>query len=1089
MLAGFRGNLISESFLERGIAERGRTADEANLRRVLQRWRQSCQELGPASSLRALVETGAEPLATALGFTWTGPLVPLKNSLGTTIGCSGEPVALVCSAWGDPLGAFWRAGIEHSARIGAAWCLFFNGTHLRLVHARHLYARRHAEFDVDLTLDSDGTFQAFAMVMTSNAFATRVENTACLLQVAITASERHREGVCGSLRAGVFQASTDLLAALVARRTRVAVDAAFEQALILVYRILFLLFAEARNLVPLWHPVYRSSYSLESLCDIAERGRSSAGLWDAIRAVSALAHSGCQMGDLKVTAFNGRLFAPARTPLVERRDLDDEAAKRALLALSTRASADRQGRERIAYQDLGVEELGAVYESLLDYRPNSTLALRAGTGLRKATGTFYTPRGIAEYLARRALAPLVQDAPPEHILALKVLDPSMGSGAFLVAACSFLAHAYETALVERGGCQSSDFGPRERASIRRLIAERCLFGVDLNPMAVQLARLSLWLTTLAADRPLTFLDHHLVAGDSVLGAWLSSLRSPPVAARRRQAATRPLFEDGSLSDTMRLAVPARFALETPNDTVGQVRDKERALASLNGHDTFLSRWKRVADLWCAGWFAGADEPPPAMAFRDLSDAVLSGRSALPSETSRRYIAAGETIAAAQRFLHWELEFPEVFFDASGNRRVDGGFDAILGNPPWDMLRADSGPTDELADARRAASAVVRFTRDSGVYVNQSDGHANRYQLFVERALELARPRGRIGLVLPAGFAVDHGSAPLRRRLFARCDVDALVGFENSARIFPIHRSVRFHLLTATSGPPTVEFGCRLGERDPRILEAAPDQHGDDEWFPVRVTPALLERVSGCEMAVPDFRTALDVAIAERATALFAPLGDQRGWSVRFGRELNATDDRAAFRPHGRGLPVVEGKQIEPFRADVGAARHAVSRRDLRARFADGRYDRARLAYRDVAGATNRLTLIAAVLPRGCVSTHTVFCLRTPLAAIDQHFLCGMFNSFVVNYLARQRVSTHVTTAIVERLPIPTAASAPDTYREIAAWARYLARRTDPAIAARLQARVARLYQLSTAEFCHVLATFPLVPKEDRDAALGVFRTL
>ena len=230
---------------------------------------------------------------------------------------------------------------------------------------------------------------------------------------------------------------------------------------------MFLLFAEARALVPVWHPVYRDSYSLDALA----RGRRTArtarsGLWDALRAIARLAHAGCRAGDLQVTPFNGRLFAPARTPLAERRNLDDEAARRAMLALSTRPSADRAGRERIAYRDLGVEQLGAVYETLLDYKParrrraarrrrgRPRVELRAGSGSRKATGTFYTPQPIAEYVVRRTLGPLVRDAEPDRILQLRVVDPSMGSGAFLVAACRYLAAAYEAALVRTGGCHA-----------------------------------------------------------------------------------------------------------------------------------------------------------------------------------------------------------------------------------------------------------------------------------------------------------------------------------------------------------------------------------------------------------------------------------------------------------------------------------------------------------------------------------------------------------------------------------------------------------------------------------------------------------
>jgi hypothetical protein len=151
--------------------------------------------------------------------------------------------------------------------------------------------------------------------------------------------------------------------------------------------------------------------------------------------------------------------------------------------------------------------------------------------------------------------------------------------------------------------------------------------------------------------------------------------------------------------------------------------------------------------------------------------------------------------------------------------------------------------------------------------------------------------------------------------------------------------------------------------------------------------------------------------------------------------------------------------------------------------------RARLAYRDVAGAGNQLTLIAAVLPAGCVSTHTVFCLRTPLAAADQHLLCALFNSYVLNYLVRLRVATHVTTAAVEQLPVPIRAHAPESARELTALARLLARRNSPEANARLQARVAQLYQLGASEFAHVLSTFPLVPETTRLAALRCFDEL
>ena len=1117
MLPGFNGHLLSEAFVEAHVTATEVPADIERLRHSLAAWRMRCATLGPAWTPRTILQSAAGLLGAALGFEPPAAIEPANPALAATLRAGGRSVvALLVVNWGEALDPLWRIAVTQAARRSAPWCLLFDGLRLRIVDASRLYARRHVEFDLDLAIDHAASFAALWAVAASPAL-TAEPGDARSLHALVAASDRHAAGVCRSLRDGVLTASGEVLQAMVVPRLTVRrkgqteavrvlappasrvgfsrtvdINSGFEQALTIVYRMLFLLFAEARALVPLWHPLYRDSYSLESLRGLAERGARPSGFWDALRAIARLAHAGCRAGDLRVTPFNGRLFAPARTPLADRRDLDDEAAGRAVMALSTRPAPDRVGRERIAYRDLGVEQLGAVYETLLDYEPRvdgGRVTLESGSGLRKASGTFYTPQPIADYVVRRTLGPLLREATPERILQLRVLDPAMGSGAFLVAACRHLAAAYEAALVRTGRCHSSDVGDAERIAIRRTIAERCLYGVDLNPMAVQLARLSLWLGTLAADRPLSFLDHRLQVGDSLLGTWLADLRHPPKPGRRAAAPKRlPLFADDTMTLAVREALPVRFSLEMPNDTLEQVRAKERAFAALTGRTAALSRWKRVAHLWCATWFLAQGEAAPPSAFGALTDAILTGRCALPEKAASRYLAAADGVGEARRLFHWELEFPEVFFERDGSRLPRAGFDAVIGNPPWDMIRADSGAADVRPRARAAMAPVLRFTRDAGIYHSQSDGHANRYQLFVERAISLTRPGGRFGLVLPSGLATDHGSARLRRMLFSECDVDAIVGMDNHRGVFPIHRSVRFLLVTATHGAPAGRIACRLGVDDPTALESIGDEPADrSSWFPVRVSPATLERISGPGLVLPNLRSAADLAIVERAATLFPPLGSAAGWSIRFGRELNASDDRGAFRDGRHGLPVVDGKHLAPFHVAFAAVHRSIGAADARQRLGPDRHTRPRLAYRDVASATNRLTLIAAVLPAGCVSTHTVLCLRTPLPPRDQHFLCGLFNSFVVNYLVRLRVTTHVTAATVEQLPIPAAETAPSAAREIAALSRHLSRGPDPAALARLNARVAELYQLSSEEFEHVLGTFPLIPIEDRRSALRLLR--
>jgi N-6 DNA Methylase len=1054
MLRGFSGHLISETFLERLVTTEAPELDERTARQ-LTAWRERKLQLGPASSVRAMLQVGAEPLLAAFGCEPCSDVILGDRSACATLRNRGVPATLFVAPWGERLDPLWREAATQALQRLTAWCLLFNGTHLRVVDTRRSFSRRYAEFELDQTLDDLQSISALRLVLPSVPLRSLVE-----------ASDHHADGVCRSLREGVLEASAAIYGALASPRARpdVDLDKAFEQALTIVYRLLFLLFAEARALVPVWHPIYRDSYSLDALRAAAERR--TAGLW---------------------------LFAPARTPLVDRKNLDDEAGRRAVLALSTRPSADRQGRERIAYRDLGVEQLGAVYETLLDYRPAADRSLRslrparvellARSGLRKSTGTFYTPQPIAEYIVRRTLGPLVRDAEPERIVQLRVLDPAMGSGAFLVAACRYLASAYEAALVRSGHCHASDIDQEERHAIRRLISERCLYGVDLNPMAVQLARLSLWLTTLAADKPLSFLDHRLLVGNSLLGTWLGMLRQTPGRRQRRRPADpcEPrLFDVLPARDLLREMLPVRFSLESaPNDTVQQVRDKERALAALNARGSTLRAWRDIADLWCASWLAG--DSVPAEAYGALSDAVLGNGRTFPGRAADRYLRLSAECSAAYRLFHWELEFPEVFFAADGSRQPDAGFDAVLSNPPWDMLRADE-------ESRESPARIVRFTRDTGIYSAQSSGHANCYQLFAERAIWLTRGGGRVGLVLPAGLATDRGSGTLRRFLLTRCDVDTLVGFENRRGIFPIHRSIRFLLVTASAGQSTAGMACRFGVADPAELEAVGEGPAPScSWFPVRLAPSSLRRLSGEGLSIPWLRTQTDLALSERAAALFPPLGAADGWSVRFGRELNATEDRRLLHGPGNGLPVVGGRQIRPFTVDLESSRWTIRRRDALARLKDARHTRPRLAYRDVAGAANQLTLIAAILPGDCICTHTVFSLRTPLTDDDQQFLCALFNSFVLNYLVRLRVATHVTTAMLEGLPVPTRLAASGVAGEIAALARAVSTRPDPRAGARLQAHAAALYQLTTEEFDYVLSTFPLVPRRQRDDARNAFR--
>ena len=372
-----------------------------------------------------MVEIGIEPLVRLLGFTGLEDVRYREHTAAATLG-GPRTVAVLIAGWADPLDGLWRLAVVEARRREAGWCLLFNGLHIRLVDAGRVYSRRYVDLDLDEAADEAPTAAALWTLCAAPAFVREPDGTTQIRRL-VTASERHGADVCRSLRAGVLDASADVMRALLVGQPRDR-SGAFEQALTIVYRILFLLFAEARALVPLWHPVYRESYSLDALRDggrtAARRHRASGTRCARSR---RLAHAGCRAGDLRVTPFNGRLFAPARTPLAERRDLDDDAARRAVLALSHAARrrsrgprADRLPRSRRRAARRGVRDaarLRAARRQRTSAAP-SAVALERGSGARERRPARSTRRSRSPTTSSGAtLAPLVRDATPERILA------------------------------------------------------------------------------------------------------------------------------------------------------------------------------------------------------------------------------------------------------------------------------------------------------------------------------------------------------------------------------------------------------------------------------------------------------------------------------------------------------------------------------------------------------------------------------------------------------------------------------------------------------------------------------------------------
>lgn len=1040
ILPGVSGTLFPGSFLASLSGDADLAANrppesvERTRRNFLAWWGSVERHCGPATGLRALFDRVAMPLASLLGFRAHDAEFEDRVATARLESVSG-PVQLVLEPWATRASRAWR-GLKQAD--GPIWCLLVAPPFISVVDLRGHSMRRSVDFSLPDALDPR-SFPAFLTACSAGA----------ALDALVQEGARFQDAVRADLQAGVVQALAAIRPVLPPRATPGTDE--FSEALTIVYRVLFLLFAESRALVPRQHARYGCSYSVTSLCREALSGNPDApSAWDGLAAVTRLARLGCDSEHLVFRPFNGRLFARSAAPALEsarrtRRSSrmaheQAEAIARALVALGTRPGPG--GREEIAYADLGVEQLGAVYERVLDLDPAALDALarrrtarspstRAHSARRKDTGTFYTPQPLAELVVRRALAPLIADASADDILTLRVIDPAMGSGAFLVAACRYLSHAYERALVNEGRCAETDLDADSRANIRRTIAARCLSGVDANPVAVQLARLSLWLTTLSRDKPLSFLDHRLRVGDSLIGAVPEDLWRVPTLGRGNQDILRddlfgPLEFDADVRDVV---TPLRRLHQGDDNSVADVRTRERLWASLAGDKSPVARWRAVCDLWCARWFWPPGSPPSGAEIRAVVDALVRGDRTLSDSHMRPWLAQARSIANERRFFHWPLEFADVFYDPTGARLPRAGFDAVIGNPPWDVVGTDRG-------------SLMSFVRQSGHFPASTRGHLNLYQPFVELAVRLARPGGRVGLVLPWGAATDDGAARLREKLFMKTHVDAVVGLDNAQGIFPIHRGLRFLVLSATNGAPTLEVRARFGVRSTEAIEALPavEDLSGECGEPLRLTTDMIRRASGAGLRIPDVR---QPGLVERLLHIrrrIPNLGSADGWAATFSRELNATDDRKLFGPDG--LQIIEGKHISPFRTMAHATSRRIEPAVARRVLPDLRFTRSRLAYRDVSGVGNRRALIAAVIPANVVTTHTLFCLRNQLPLEQQYFLCGVLNSNLIDSIVRMLMGSHVTTSLIEALPVPVW-NGDARQRRIAAIAETLASHPEP----------------------------------------------
>jgi hypothetical protein len=862
-----------------------------------------------------------------------------------------------------------------NAEATALWGVVANGNRLRLLRDNPSLTRpAYVEADLERIFE-EGLYPDFAALWLI-AHGTRVAPgnggmAGCWLERWRAEGAKTGQRALERLRAGVTTALRELGSGFVEHPQNDALRAALrdgtvtaeilhQQLLRLVYRLLFLFTAEERGLLhapdatPEARALYAQGYGLARLRDRARRRRyydGHADLWTGLTVTfRALARGAAPLG---VPALGG-LFEEDQCAT-----LDTVALPNARLLSAIHALAffeDKGSLQRVNYRDMGTEELGSVYESLLELHPVVQVATRPWTfafagdeargtvkgSERKLSGSYYTPDSLVQELLRSALDPVIERAlrdnptdPRGALLRLRVLDPACGSGHFLLGAARRLADA--VARLDMEG-DLPDEAARRRAL--REVVRRCIFGVDRNPLSVELCRTALWIEAIEPGKPLSFLDAHIKCGDSLIGvAELSVLKAgiPDEAFKEltgddkaycrdlrkqnkgeRDNPTLTLLPEVALPPNLAAAIAA--LTDAPEDTLAAVQDKRRALREVTegraAHDL------RVAcDLWCAAYFT-SKATRPEMRGRDMvptTDTVWRYLRA-PSSVYGPMIGAVEELRGRLRFFHWPLEFPESF--------AANGFDCVLCNPPWERIKLAeqeffaarhagiasapnaaarhkligalrNGHEAEQAlhlafqDAKHDAEASSEFVRGSGRFPLTAVGDLNTYALFAEACLRLPGPTGRAGMIVPTGIATDDGNKAFFDEVAGNRRLASLYDFENRETIFQeVHRSYKFALLTLGANEQSTRFVFFAGRVD----------HLADPRRIFSLSADELRLLNPNTRTCPVFRSSSDAALTKSIYGRVPVLiDDSRGtdgnpWTLRiFTRIWHMAEDSSWFR--------------------------------------------------------------------------------------------------------------------------------------------------------------------------------------------------
>lgn len=908
---------------------------------------------------------------------------------------------------------------------GSKWRLYFSG-------ARSV-SEQFFELDIAAILNlpghNEGLFalneddrrhwlKVFLLIFRCEAFVPAGADPRTFHEKALEEGKFYEERVAEDLSNKVFgEVFPDLVRAIVKAAPEADLQAVREAALILLYRLLFILYAEDRDLLPVKDTRY-DDYGLRNKVrlDVKERkdkndvfSETAARYWGAMADLFIAIDQGD--ASIGLPPYNGGLFDQERHAILTNIRIPDAVMARVIDALSFEVTPD--GRKYINYRNLSVQQLGSIYERLLEYevtRDGDEITVQPNIFARKGSGSYYTPDDLVQLILTETLEPLVEERkrafrdkitelegsaraddrkmgqlrlhdPATALLDLKICDPAMGSGHFLVSLVDFMADQVITAMAEaeldapeEWGDYISPLGERidtirntilanaderdwtideeqldDRHIIRRMVLKRCIYGVDKNPMAVELAKVALWLHTFTVGAPLSFLDHHLRCGDSLFGSW--------VKKGIDKAATygTPLLLHEPMKRALRAASKMQIVEGLTDAEIAEAHRSADVFAEVEDMTAPLDALLKL--IHAIDWLdiKGKDQKTAMQAFFDgefgdpldivlgkrkltrpkakAADETLKGRmsAAEKFDLFSDIFAQAQVLISEENFLNWQVTFPGIWSDWEEDDLI-GGFNAVIGNPPWDRMkmqqvewfaerrpeialaqhkadrlkmideleRAGDPLASDFAKASERAEAGTRMARKGGDYLLLSGGDVNLYSLFVERAITVVKKDGLIGLLVPSGIASDKTASKFFKGVATEGRLKALYDFENRRTrhgLKPFFEDVdsRFKFCVFVASPSKTEHAAQCAF----FLQATSELSDENVRFSLSAED--FARVNPNTGTAPIFRSRRDADLTKLMYSHVPILVDRstgnevKSWDIKYSTMFHMSNDSSLFR--------------------------------------------------------------------------------------------------------------------------------------------------------------------------------------------------